>query len=332
MKTEDFIDEQLKNELTQRLHHQINRLPERVRDRVREYIVSTQGKMLRPLLVVVSAKMLGATNEQLETAFISAVTVELLHNFTLIHDDILDKAPVRRGRDSYHIKHNLELALHDGDILHSYALSFVTDQKSLRLMMEISNLVGKGNGMELEYRLDNVFDFSVEQVIEVLRLKTAIVFYGCVALAGIATNKEILTEPLENIITDAGIAFQVQDDVLDILGEASKFGKQSYWDIQESKRNLFLYYALQTEHADRIKEIYSKPIGEKTIEDIRFTLSAFEMVKDSVIEIRDKYLENCLDRLDAKIVDVETNPDQRYLIKFYNFLRDLIIYICTREK
>ena len=331
MNLDDFLDEQMRNELIRLLHEHINRLPENVRDRVGSYIVATQGKMLRPLLVVGTAKLLNGTPEQMKTAFISGVCVELLHNFTLMHDDILDKAPLRRGHESYHIKYGLELAIHDGDLVHSHALSFITDMKSLRLMLEISNLVGLGNGIELEDRLNNIFKFSKDHVIEVLRLKTAIVFFGCVQLAGIAVGKLEMIDDLRDIITDGGIAFQIQDDILDILGETQKFGKQSFWDIQESKRNLFLFYSLQTEHADKLKEIYSKPVGEKTEEDIRFVLSVFKTVKEKIIADRDSFLESCLKRLDMKI---ENPPDfeHKNLKELYEFLRELIIYLCTREK
>lgn len=332
MNLDDFLDENLRQELIQRVHKQIDKLPDKIRDRVRTFIVSTQGKMLRPLLVVGTAKILGATPEQMETAFTSGVSVELLHNFTLMHDDILDKAPLRRGKDSYHITNGLELAIQDGDIVHSFALTFVTDDDSLRLMLEISNLVGVGNAIELEDRLDNVFDFTKDHVIEVLKYKTAIVFFGCVQLAGIAVKKTALTEDLRDIITDAGIAFQIQDDILDILGETAKFGKQSFWDIQESKRNLFLFYSLQSGHADKLKEIYSKPVGEKTEEDIKYVLDVFRTVKDKIIADRDNYLESCLDRLDKKIDDLGPDESNQNLKQLYDFLRELIIYLCTREK
>ena len=332
MNLDDFLDENLRQELVQRLHGQIDKLPNKIRDRVRTYIVSTQGKMLRPLLVVGTAKILGATSAQMEIAYTNAVSVELLHNFTLMHDDILDKAPLRRGKDSYHIRYGLELAIHDGDIVHSFALTFIQDIASLKLMLEISNMVGIGNAIELEDRLDNIFDFTRDHVIEVLKLKTAIVFYGCVKLAGIAVQKENLTDDLKDIITDGGIAFQIQDDILDILGETSKFGKQSFWDIQESKRNLFLFYSLQTEHADKLKEIYSKPVGEKTEEDVQFVLDIFQSVKDHIIADRDNFLESCLERLDKKIENLKSNKHPENLKDLYEFLRELIIYLCTREK
>ena len=183
----------------------------------------------------------------------------------------------------------------------------------------------------INYDLDNVFDFDKEHVIEVLRLKTAIVFFGCVQLAGLAVNKLELIDDLRDIITDGGIAFQIQDDVLDILGETAKFGKQSFWDIQESKRNLFLYYSLQTVHAEKLKEIYSKPVGEKTEDDVLFVLDVFRTVKDKILEDRDRFLENCLERLDEKIENLDHNSHED-LKTLYEFLRELIIYLCTREK
>ena len=334
MNLDQVLDDQLRKTLVQKLHQHVDKLPNKIRERIRDYILATQGKMLRPLLVVATAKLLGATEEQLETSYISGVVVELLHNFSLIHDDVIDGAPIRRGHDSYHIQHGQDLAIHDGDILHSFALSFIKNDKSLRLMLDISNQTGIGNAVELEDRIDQVFDFSKDHVIRILQLKTAMVFYGCIALAGIACGKEKITEGLKEIITDGGIAFQIQDDLLDFLGESEKFGKQSFWDIQESKRNLFLYYALQTEHKDKLIEIYKKAVGKKTEEDIKFVVDIFKTphVKDKVIEDRDNFLETCLNRLDSKIEEVEKDKDQMQLINLYNFMRELIIYLCTREK
>ena len=329
---DDVLNEELRTILIQKLNQHLDLLPDKIRDRIRGFILASQGKMLRPLLVVATAKLLGANESQIEDSFVSGVVVELLHNFSLIHDDIIDGAPIRRGHDSYHIQYGADLAIHDGDILHSYALSFMKNDKSLRLMLEISNKTGVGNAIELEDRLDANFDFTKDHIIKILQLKTAMVFYGCVSLAGIACDKEVITESLKDIITNGGIAFQIQDDLLDIIGESQKCGKQSFWDIQESKRNLFLYYSLQTEHRDHLIEIYKKPVGEKTEKDIKFVVEVFKTVKNKVIEDRDILLEKCLDELDQKIEQAEDRENKIELVNLYNFIRELIIYLCTREK
>ncbi|OLS23217.1 MAG: Geranylgeranyl diphosphate synthase [Candidatus Heimdallarchaeota archaeon LC_3] len=334
MNFEDYIDPEIRNRLLREISEAIDKLPgdeagiSGPRNRIRSYILGgIQGKQLRPILVVMATKLLNATEEQMELAYINASTVELLHNMTLIHDDVVDQAPIRRGRPSYHIEHGEHLALHDGDILHSYALSYITHNPSLRLILEISNMVGRGNGLELEFRLEQKFDFTMDDIINVLRLKTAVVFYGCVALAGAVVEREEVTKPLEPIIEKAGIAFQIQDDILDLAGDEIKFGKQHNWDIQESKRNLFLYFALQKGDKDALREIFSKPVGEKTDEDIKIVHQEFVKVKEDVLALRDKYLEECLDALDSL---VEKSPED--VKNLYNFLRELIIYICTREK
>ncbi|MHA1991513.1 MAG: polyprenyl synthetase family protein [Candidatus Hodarchaeales archaeon] len=328
MNFDEYVDPEIRKKLLDTISSAIEKLPSGPKERIREYILGgIHGKQLRPILVVMATKLLHATDEQMELAYINASTVELLHNMTLIHDDIVDQAPVRRGRPSYHLDHGEHLALHDGDILHSYALSFVEHVPSLRLILNISNLVGKGNGIELEYRLNENYSFSVDDIIEILRLKTAVVFYGCIALAGAVTERENLTEPLGPIIEKAGIAFQIQDDLLDLTGDEIKFGKVHNWDIQESKRNLFLFYALQKGRKSELIEIYSKPVGEKTDEDIKLVLEEFQKVKEDVIALRDKYLEECIDSLEQLM---EKSPEN--VKKLYDFLRELIIYICTREK
>ncbi|MFW9928236.1 MAG: polyprenyl synthetase family protein [Candidatus Thorarchaeota archaeon] len=338
MNFEDYIEPETRDRLLKGISDAIDKLPgeecgvKGPRERIRSYIIGgTHGKQLRPLLIVMATKFLNGTPEQMELAYINASSVELLHNMTLIHDDIVDMAPVRRGSPSYHVQHGEYLALHDGDILHSYAISYVHHIPSLRLILDIANLVGKGNGIELEMRLDNKFNFSIDDVIEILRLKTAVVFYGCIALAGAVTEREDVTKPLEKIIENAGIAFQIQDDILDVIlqnpEKIADFGKIHNWDIQESKRNLFLYYSLKKGNKEKLIEIYSKPVGKKTDEDIKFVMNEFKKVQDDVIALRDKYLEECLDKLDE--LNEKSSDDVKQL---YDFLRDLIIYICTREK
>ncbi|MHA2203738.1 MAG: polyprenyl synthetase family protein, partial [Candidatus Hodarchaeales archaeon] len=164
-----------------------------------------------------------------------------------------------------------------------------------------------------------------------MELKTAIVFAGCVKLGCIAADRgEIFTDRLHEAIVAAGIAFQIQDDYLDILGNPEEFGKVPYWDIQESKRNLFLYFALQTEYASQIKEIYNKPVGEKTDKDIEFIIEAYRSVNQKVREVRDEYAQFCIQELE-EIQNELTNEDTR-TIELFEFLKILVKFLAEREK
>ncbi|MHA2296143.1 MAG: polyprenyl synthetase family protein [Candidatus Hodarchaeales archaeon] len=324
-----LMDKKLIEELTIRLKTTIAKMPYPLNDRVADFVVGNAGKMLRPMLLVMTARLLGAKGKTLELAKDSGIAVELLHTMTLMHDDILDGAPLRRSRPSYHRLHGVDKAIHDGDVLHAFALTLVDDSRCIELMLDIAYQVSKGSFYELEPRFDTNFDLSENYIINVLRLKTAIVFYGCVKVSCMITNREDLGKKLKETIMNAGIAFQLQDDILDIIGEQEKFGKEAYWDIQESKRNMFLHYALQEPEYDMIMEIYGKPIGEKTKEDIEFVLDVFrrQTVLGRVLKLRDEYLDSCIAGLDKLMAE---SNDTDY--PFFDYLKDLILYLCTRDK
>lgn len=330
-----FIDEEITEDLNRKLNEAIDGLESPTRERIRDFILASKGKQLRPSLIAVTTKLLVEESEYkeeaMERSYNSAIAIELLHNMTLIHDDLIDNAPVRRGNEAFHIVHGNDRALHDGDILHAYALTLLKENPSLGEVLDYAYLVGLGNAIELEDRLNENFDFDLDHVIRIMRLKTAIVFAGCVKLGCIAARREDLyTKKLDDLIVAAGIAFQIQDDYLDILGNPEKFGKVQYWDIQESKRNLFLYFALKTEHASKVKEIYNKPVGEKNEKDIKSILEIFHSLANKVEDVRDRYYKQAIDGLkeiQSKISD--TDPEGSDLI---DFLRILAQYLVERKK
>lgn len=328
-RVEKLMNIEIRKEMSIRLRQTIDELPHPLNERIAGFVVKNAGKMLRPMLLVMTAKLLGAKGKILEMAKDSGIAVELLHSMTLIHDDILDGAPLRRGMSSYHRMHGIEKAIHDGDVLHAYALTLVEDPRCIRLMLDIAYQVSKGSYFELEPRFDKNFDLSEEYILNILRLKTAIVFYGCVRVSCILTGREELSEMLKEVILNAGIAFQLQDDILDIIGQKEKFGKESYWDIQESKRNLFLHYSLQEEDGEKIKDIYLKEIGKKSQEEIEFVLTTFQkpVILNRVIDLRDNFLNSCIKQLDEFINSGKNNDEP-----FFEYLKDLILYLCTRDK
>ncbi|UCE14511.1 MAG: polyprenyl synthetase family protein, partial [Candidatus Heimdallarchaeota archaeon] len=204
-------------------------------------------------------------------------------------------------------------------------------EPTLDLVLDYAYNVSSGNALELEDRLEKNFEFDMDHVIKIMELKTAIVFAGCVKLGCISGRREeLFTDRLHEAIVAAGIAFQIQDDFLDILGNPEQFGKVPYWDIQESKRNLFLFFALQTPYASQVREIYNKPVGEKTDEDIQTVLEAFRSVKEKVRVVRDKYAQFSLKELE--IIQSELNEEDSEGKDLFDFLRVLVQFLVEREK
>jgi geranylgeranyl pyrophosphate synthase len=261
--------------------------------------------------------------EAMNHAYRLAVAVELLHSMTLIHDDLIDKAPLRRGQESYHLVYGKELAIHDGDILYAYALTLVDDMACLQLILKTSYGLALGNLAELEDRITNRFDLEVSHVIRNMERKTALLLSGCVRLGFHAAGRpELFTPAMERAVLDAGIAFQMQDDYLAAFGTTEKFGKAPFWDIQESKRNLFLLFALSSPHRDRIREIYAKPLGEKSSQDICFVLEVYEEIVQSILQLRDNYLNGAVAML-QNLRNQGTDPNEvavcEFLIKMIRF-------------
>ena len=322
--------------LANQLNSAIEGLESPTKDRIREFILSTKGKQLRPALIAVTTKLLiqdtGSQESRLARAYRFAIVIELLHNMTLIHDDLIDGAPVRRGKDSFHIRYGADRALHDGDILHAYALTLIKDDsEGLKLVCDYAYQVGLGNAIELEDRLDKNFDFDVARIIKIMEFKTAVVFAGCVRLGCLAADRvDLFTPELDKAICAAGIAFQIQDDYLDILGNPVEFGKMQFWDIQESKRNLFLYFSMQTPDSSRIKEIYNKEIGQKTKEDIDIVLEAFRVIQEKVKEVRDKYAKLAIDGL--KSIQANIKEEDYQAEELIDFLLILTKYLIERNK
>ncbi|MFW9777347.1 MAG: polyprenyl synthetase family protein [Candidatus Heimdallarchaeota archaeon] len=331
----NFIDDEIMAVLNVKLNEAINGMTSPTRERIRKFIFNSKGKQLRPALIAVTTKILvdnvDYREEAMERSYNAAIAIELLHNMTLIHDDLIDRAPLRRGRKAFHIVHGTDRALHDGDILHAYALTLLKEEPTLDLVLDYSYQVSLGNAIELEDRLDQNFGFDLDHVIRIMELKTAIVFAGCVKLGCFAGRREdLFTERVHDAIVAAGIAFQIQDDFLDIQGDQEQFGKIAYWDIQESKRNLFLYFALQTDHAELVKEIYNKPVGEKTDEEVREILKIFRGASPQVQEVRNKYLEFSLREL-ATIQD-NLDPEDTAAQELFDFLQILVRILVEREK
>jgi geranylgeranyl diphosphate synthase type II len=333
---QQFIDKEITENLAEQLNTAIEGLESPTKERILDFILSTKGKQLRPSLIVVTTKLLTQDIEiqekLLSRAYNFAVVIELLHNMTLIHDDLIDNAPLRRGKNSFHVRYGADRALHDGDVLHAYALTLIKDDPpGLKLVLDYAYQVGLGNAIELEDRLDQNFSFEMDRIIKIMEYKTAVVFAGCVRLGCLAADREdLFTEKLNRAILAAGVAFQIQDDYLDILGNPEEFGKMQFWDIQESKRNLFLYFSLKTSSASKVKEIYNKEIGEKSEEEIKTILEVFSSIQDKVKDVRDHYAKIAIDGL--KSIQAEISSDDYQAEELVDFLLILTKYLIERKK
>lgn len=216
------------------------------------YILSIGGKRLRPALVLMACDMFGG---RVEDAVNPALAIEVFHNFTLMHDDIMDKAPLRRGRATVHQKWNQNIAILSGDamMVEANKLMMLVDNSILRPVLDIFNQTAQGvcEGQQLDMNFEDSNTVAIDEYIEMIRLKTAVLLGGALKIGALIGGAEAANaDNLYQFGVNLGIAFQLQDDILDVYGDPEKFGKQVGGDIISNKKTFLLIKALELAQAN----------------------------------------------------------------------------------
>ncbi|MDA0193725.1 MAG: polyprenyl synthetase family protein [Bacteroidetes bacterium] len=210
-----------------------------------QYMLSMGGKRLRPLLVLMGYAMF---KPDVEKILRPAIAVELFHNFTLMHDDIMDKAPLRRGKPTVHEKWNSNVAILSGDVMFVkvYQLLQEVNPEILPKVLELFNRcaieVCEGQQLDMEFETRDMV--SEAEYLEMIRLKTAVLIgfslnLGALLAGASSDNCKLLKDFGENV----GVGFQLKDDILDVYGDQEKFGKRVGGDIISHKKTFLLIKA-----------------------------------------------------------------------------------------
>jgi geranylgeranyl diphosphate synthase type II len=215
--------------------------PARLYDPIR-YIMRFGGKRIRPVLLLLSSELF---NKDKTIAIEAALAIETFHNFTLVHDDIMDNAPLRRGKDTVHIKWGVNNAILSGDVMMVEANKHLTnlDSSVLKAALQCFNTTAQGvcEGQQLDMEFEERNDVSISEYINMIRLKTAVLVGGSMKLGAIVGGaSEVDADLLYQFGENFGIAFQLQDDILDVYGDPAKFGKQVGGDIISNKQTFLL--------------------------------------------------------------------------------------------
>ncbi|MEM7297444.1 MAG: polyprenyl synthetase family protein [Bacteroidota bacterium] len=221
------------------------------------YILSLGGKRLRPMLVLLGYGLKEKDHDQIIEP---ALTVELFHNFTLMHDDIMDDAPIRRGQPTVHEKWNNTVAILSGDtmLVKAYDLLLYTPQNRLHEAIQKFNKCAAEvcEGQQFDMNYEEYETVTEEQYIEMIRLKTAVLLGFSLEYGGILAGMDQDQLGLLNSIGEqAGIGFQLMDDLLDVYGDKAKFGKQVGGDIVSNKKTYLLIKALELANPEQRKEL-----------------------------------------------------------------------------
>lgn len=211
------------------------------------YIMSLGGKRLRPLLTLSSYSLY---KSDVENIIPYASAVELFHNFTLVHDDIMDKAPLRRGQKTVHEKWNSNTAILSGDVMmvKVYEIFSALEPKMLKDVLLIFNQCATEvcEGQQWDMEFESQKEVSVDEYLEMIRQKTAVLIGFALELGALLAGAKLKERHvLRSLGVNIGIGFQLNDDLLDVYGDKKTFGKQVGGDIMSNKKTFLLIKALE---------------------------------------------------------------------------------------
>src|SRR5882762_738404 len=209
------------------------------------YILSLGGKRMRPALLLMACDLFGG---DVDAAISPALAIEVFHNFTLMHDDIMDNAPLRRGRTTVHERWNKNAAILSGDVMlvEGYKLMMQVEDRLLRPILDIFNTTATGvcEGQQLDMEFEELSNVNIDEYLNMIRLKTAVVLGGALKIGALIGGADVKdAELLSSFGEHLGLAFQLQDDILDVYGDPEKFGKQVGGDIISNKKTYLLIKA-----------------------------------------------------------------------------------------
>ena len=285
-------------------------------DLVARYIIRQKGKKIRPLLVLLSAKISGGVTER---TYRGAALVELLHTATLIHDDVVDDANKRRGMWSINALFKNKVAVLMGDYLLSRGLMISVDGKDYDFLGVTTNAVKRmSEGELLQIQKTRKLDIDEETYFKVISDKTASLLETCCSIGAMSTidNKDYI-EAMRNFGHSLGMSFQIRDDILDYEGKSNLIGKPVGGDIKEKKITLPLIYSLNnvsSSEAARIKKILKNGNDKTKVKDIMQFVHENNGI-DYALKVAEKYSDEAKNSLSI-FPDSEIKSSMHALVDF----------------
>lgn len=285
-----------------------------------DYFLGLSGKRLRPVLTLMAAELGGKDAVE---AIHAAISIELFHNFSLIHDDIMDNAPIRRGLPTVHEKWNSNIAILSGDVLLVKSYELLSKQSSEHIL-ELYKLFNKTaievcEGQQMDMDFEEREDVTIEEYISMIRLKTSVLL-GCALEFGfiISNQSELNRKSIYEFGVNLGIAFQIQDDILDLFGDPEKVGKQVGGDVISNKKTLLYLVAeniakkLNDNKLDELKAI--KDLNKKVQETSQYYIEL------GVLEETKNYLNHYYNQAIDSLESVVSDKSKVNLLEMVNYL------------
>ena len=288
-----------------------------------QYAMSQGGKRIRPLLTLMACDMFdGDINEAVNPA----IGLEIFHNFTLLHDDIMDQSPIRRGRETVYKKWNSNIALLSGDTMFALAFGYLirTKHEFLAAILEVfdQTAIEVCEGQQYDMNFETAENVSLQEYMEMIRLKTAVLIGACLKIGAIiAKTTPGNIKNLHEFGLNLGIAFQLQDDILDVYSDVVKFGKRTGNDIVTNKKTYLYLKALELsgkEQFDSLKHYYSGlEMDEKEKIEKVTGIYNYLGIKELAEKEMKKYYSKAISCMDA----IDLTPDRKqHLISISNSL------------
>ena len=287
-----------------------------------EYFLRLGGKRVRPVLCLMGNELF---DDIIPDAWYAATAIELFHNFTLIHDDIMDKAPLRRGKQTVHTKYNDSTALLAGDVMLVRAYEYLNKissaylSKVLSLFNRTAIEVCEGQQMDMDYESQN--NVNMNDYLRMIKLKTSVALAASLKVGGLLggggeRNQNLLYEFGKKL----GIAFQVQDDYLDAFGDKNKTGKQVGGDILANKKTFLLIHAMESaSHKKELEQLIKTNSSDK----VEKVVAVYKDCKadEWAIQLKNKYFDEALTHLeDIAVLSKRKEP-----------LRELALFLVQRD-
>ena len=287
------------------------------------YILNLGGKRIRPALTLLACNLF---NDNIKPSINAALALEILHNFTLLHDDIMDNANLRRGQLTVHTKWNNNVAILSGDAMCIKAFEYVSkcDEKHIKPVFEVFSKASLQicEGQQFDMNFESRLTVPEHQYMKMIELKTSVLLAACLkigAICGDASDEN--AQFLYNFGLNLGLAFQLQDDLLDVYGDESTLGKEIGKDIVSNKKTFLLIKALELAKGSQLELLknwiatkeFNPDEKIKAVQLIYMGLS----IKEITMKAIEQYFTKALDEL--KKVSVE--EDKKFELK--SFLCDL---------